>query len=187
MKRKTPLSADKRSWRPSPLAGPIVLVTTLNEDGTSNVAPKSWISMMAFEPALLAIGCAREHWTCRNIFRTGEFVVNVPGEDLVESIWRCSTLPHPRPVESAGWTPREAEAVQPPLVEECRAHLECVLVHEKAFGSEVALFGNIVAASVDEDAVSASDPYAYLRPVVFLEDRVYGVIEGARPVPAGGR
>ena len=67
MKGKVTLDLDKRAWHPSPLVGQVVLITTLNEDGTSNVAPKSWISMMAFEPPILALGCNREHWSARNI------------------------------------------------------------------------------------------------------------------------
>jgi hypothetical protein len=49
-KPKVSLAPDKRGWHPSPIMGQIVLVTTLNADGVSNVAPKSWISMVAFEP-----------------------------------------------------------------------------------------------------------------------------------------
>ncbi len=55
MKEKSPLLCNKKTWSPSPLAGQIILVTTLNADGQSNVPPKSWISMMAFDPALLAV------------------------------------------------------------------------------------------------------------------------------------
>jgi flavin reductase (DIM6/NTAB) family NADH-FMN oxidoreductase RutF len=183
MKVKSPLSLDKRAWQPSPLAGQIVLVTTLNADESSNVAPKSWISMMAFDPALLAFGCSLQHVTARNILRTGEFVVNFPGEDLAPAVFRCGKLPHPRPVEAVGLTARPAEAVRPPLVEECRAHLECVLYQEQAFGNEVVFFGNIVAGSVDAEALAASDPYSYLRPMVFLEEGAYGVIERARRLP----
>jgi flavin reductase (DIM6/NTAB) family NADH-FMN oxidoreductase RutF len=188
MKEKSPLSIDKRASSPSPLAGQIVLVTTVNADGQSNVAPKSWISMMAFDPALLAVGCNLRHWTARNILRTGEFVVNFPGDDLARAVWLCQELPHPRPIEAVGLTARPAQAVSPPLVEECRAHLECVLFQEVAFGSEVVFFGNIVAGSVDREALSAADPYAYLRPLLYLEEGTYGVIEGARRLlPTGGR
>lgn len=44
MKGKLDLPLDKRVWSPSPLPGQIVLVTTLNGDGQSNVAPKNWLS-----------------------------------------------------------------------------------------------------------------------------------------------
>ena len=61
--------------------------------------------MMALDPSVLAIGCNVEHWTARNILSNREFVVNVPGAELVETVWASHRLPHPRPVEAAGLTP----------------------------------------------------------------------------------
>jgi flavin reductase (DIM6/NTAB) family NADH-FMN oxidoreductase RutF len=180
MKEKVSFAPDKRTWRPSPLLGQIVLVTTLNPDGQSNVAAKSWVSMMAFAPPILALGCNRRHWTAQNILRSQEFVINIPGEELVEVVWRSSTLPHPRPVEHLGLTPVPAQKVRPPLIEECKAHLECVLVQHLTFGEEIILFGQIVAGCVDKVALDTRDPYTYLRMLVFLEDGTFGVVEKAQ-------
>jgi hypothetical protein len=94
MKEKLPLSTDKRTWRPSPLPGPIVLVTTLNADEGANIAPKSRTSMVAFEPALLAVGCDLAHGTARDILRIGGLVLNFPGEELAGVVFRCAELPH---------------------------------------------------------------------------------------------
>lgn len=178
-REKVNLDLDKRSWHPSPLLGQIVLVTTLNEDGTSNVAPKSWISMMALKPPILALGCSLKHWTARNILARREFVVNVPGAELTETIWCIHKLPHPRPVEAGGLTPIPAASVKPPRIEECRAHLECVLDRHIAYGDEVILLGQIVSVSVDSAACDAADAYAQMRMLFFLEDATYGVIERA--------
>ena len=157
MKEKVAFDPDKHTWRPSPLIGQIVLVTTLNEDGLSNIAPKSWISMMAFEPPVLALGCNVRHWTGRNILERGEFVVNVPGAELADTVWRTCDLPHPRPVEAAGLTPIPALKVKPPRVEECHAHLECVFDHSLAYGDELIVLAQVVSVSVDEEAVKAND------------------------------
>ncbi|HVB42294.1 MAG TPA: hypothetical protein VNF47_06235 [Streptosporangiaceae bacterium] len=45
---KIAFPADKADWHPSVLPGPIVLVSTVDKRGEPNIAPKSWISMMAF-------------------------------------------------------------------------------------------------------------------------------------------
>lgn len=180
MKEKVSLDPDKRTWHPSPLLGQIVLVTTSNEDGASNVAPKSWISMMAFQPPLLGLGCNLKHRTAQNILRSKEFVVNVPGAELVKIVWSSHKLPHPRPVEALGLTPIPSLRVGPPRIEECKAHLECVLAQHLVYGDEVILLGQIVAVSVDEKALAAGDPYAYLRMFVFLENGSYGIVERAQ-------
>jgi len=176
MIEKIDLNPDKRTWHPSPLLGQIVLVTTLNRDGTSNLAPKSWISMMAFDPPIVALGCNLKHWTARNILERGEFVINVPGVELVQAVWKSSELPHPRPVEAAGLTPVPAVKVKPPRIAECKAHLECALDRHLSYGDEVVLLGRILAVSVDRQAYQARDPYEYLRLLVYLEDGAYGVI-----------
>jgi flavin reductase (DIM6/NTAB) family NADH-FMN oxidoreductase RutF len=180
MPEKVALALDKHTWHPSPLLGQIVLVTTCNADGTSNIAPKSWISMMAFDPPLLALGCNHQHWTARNILQRHAFVVNVPGAELAAAVWQVQHLPHPRPVEAAGLTSLPALTVAPPRVAECKAHLECTLVQHLSFGDELMLLGQIVALSVDQPALIADDPYAYLRMLVFLEQEKYGVIEQAQ-------
>jgi flavin reductase (DIM6/NTAB) family NADH-FMN oxidoreductase RutF len=180
MKEKLDFDLDKRTWHPSPLPGQIVLVTTLNPDGVSNIAPKSWISMMAFKPSILALGCNLKHWTAQNILAREEFVVNVPGMELAETIWRSHDLPHPRPVEAAGLTPIPALRVKPPRIEECKAHLECMLDQHITYGDEVILLGQIVALSVDKDACDSADGYAQMQMLFFLEQATYGVIERAR-------
>ncbi len=177
MKTKVDFSPDKRTWQPSPLAGQIVLVTTLNEDGTSNIAPKSWVSMMAFEPPILALGCNLKHSTAKNILRSGEFVVNMPGEELIDTIWASHKKPHPRSVESIGLSSIRATRLGPPRVEECKAHFECRLVKHISFGQEIMLIGQIEACSMDEALRESTDPYASLRIPFFLEKNCYGVIK----------
>lgn len=174
---KINLALDKHAWHPSPLAGQVVLVTTRNADGQSNIAPKSWVSMMAFDPPVLALGCNLGHVTAQNILRQGEFVVNVPGAELAGHTWQISSLPHPRPVEAAGLTPIPAQIVSPPVVEECKAHLECRLVKQVDFGAEVVFFGEILAVSIDADVARSPDPYHALQMFFFLENGRYGVIE----------
>lgn len=179
---KTSLALDKRLWRPSPLIGQIVLVTTLNEDGQSNVAPKSWVSMMAFTPPTVVVGCNIHHWTARNALRSKEFVINVPGDRLAGTVWSSHALPHPRPVSALGLSELPAEVVAPPRIAECAAHLECLLHQHVLFGEEIMLVAEIVAASIDSAVPEATDPYAALRLIVYLEAGKFGVVEAARQV-----
>ena len=177
---KVELSGAATGWHPPPLVGQVVLVTTCNKDGTTNIAPKCWASMVASNPPHLAFNCNRGHWTAQNVLRSREFVVNLPGVELANRVWRVSQLPHPRPVEAAGFTALPAGRVKPPRIAECRAHLECTLVAHKDFGQEVWLLGRIVAASADPEVASADDPFAVMRSFVYLAPGTYGIIGGAR-------
>lgn len=131
---------------------------------------------MAFGPSLIALGCNSKHWTAKNILRSGEFVINIPGADLVDAVWEAGYRDHPRPVESLGLTPIPSIKVKPPRVGECRAHLECVLDKHFAYGDEIIILGRVVATSIDEEALKAKDPYEYLKMLVFLEDGTFGTV-----------
>jgi flavin reductase (DIM6/NTAB) family NADH-FMN oxidoreductase RutF/uncharacterized protein YciI len=183
---KIAFPADKADWHPSVLPGPIVLVSTVDARGEPNIAPKSWISMMAFHGPVLAFGCHRSHATARNAETAGEFVVNIPPEALAERIWAMPASHGAERIARAGLTLLPARQVAPPLIGECRAHLECTLKSVTRLGVEVVVFGTIVAASIDEDCAASclADQYFRLRPVFFLEKGVYGSIDTAKRIGA---
>jgi flavin reductase (DIM6/NTAB) family NADH-FMN oxidoreductase RutF/uncharacterized protein YciI len=186
MRAKVAIPADKVDWHPSVLPGPVVLVSTVDARGEPNIAPKSWISMMAFRGPVLAFGCQRSHATARNTEEAGEFVVNFPPEALVERIWAMPASHGTERIRRSGLTLLPASRVAPPLIGECKAHLECKLESITRLGQEVVVFGRIVAACIDEDCVGSSmaDQYFRLRPVFFLEEGVYGSIDAAKRVGA---
>jgi flavin reductase (DIM6/NTAB) family NADH-FMN oxidoreductase RutF len=176
-KEKVPFSLERLAWHPTPLMNQVTLVTTLNQDGTSNVAPKSCVSLMIFRPLLLAMGCSLTHWTARNLRRSLECVVNVPGAELAARSWAASELPHPRTLESAGLTAIASGQVKPPGIAECRAHFECAYERELVYGEEIIFLLRVVGATIDQDVLEAPDPYALMRPFAFLEEKLYGVLE----------
>jgi flavin reductase (DIM6/NTAB) family NADH-FMN oxidoreductase RutF/uncharacterized protein YciI len=187
MRAKVAFPADKVDWHPSVLPGPLVLVSTVDASGEPNIAPKSWISMMAFRGPVLAFGCQRSHATARNAEEAGEFVVNFPPEALVERIWVMPASHGTERIRRSGLTLLPASRVAPPLIGECKAHLECKLESITRLGQEVVVFGRIVAASIDEDCVGSclADQYFRLRPVFFLEEGVYGSLDAAKRIGPG--
>jgi flavin reductase (DIM6/NTAB) family NADH-FMN oxidoreductase RutF/uncharacterized protein YciI len=183
---KVPFDVDKATWHPSVLPGQVVLVTTVDEDGQPNLAPKSWVTMAAFGGPILAFGCTERHRTLRNAEATREFVVNVPSEALAERTWALVEWHGQERIERSGLTLVPAERVAPPLVAECKAHLECRLQDVKRFREEAFVFGRIVAASIDGDCLAGQTPDQYfsLRPFFFLEAGTYGSIDTAKRVGA---
>jgi len=182
--RKIELAPVKSAWHPSPLLGQVVLVSSRNTRGEVHVAAKSWISMAASDPPVLCLSCRISHRTAINILETREFVVNIPGEDLSARVWRAG--------ESGGvsldgetpdWALAPALKVTPPQLKECKAHLECVLdASHRLNTEEIALFGRILSVSVDEALLQGSpeERYRHLRPLLFLEEGLYGCLDSAR-------
>lgn len=183
---KVAFSPEKQDWHPSVLPGPIVLVSTVDEQGEPNIAPKSWVSMAAFHGPVLTFGCDRSHATARNTEAVGEFVVNVPPEALVERIWAMPASHGAERIRRSGLSLLPATRVRPPLVEQCKAHLECTLESITHLGEEMVIFGRIVAASIDSDCQTSrlADQYSRLRPLFFLENGVYGSIDTAKRIRA---
>ena len=155
---KADISCDKHEWSPSPLLGQVVLVTTIHPDGTPNVAPKSWVSMVAFgPPPVVMFGCNHQHRTARNALGTGEFVINVPGVDLMEASWAVGADVSAEGLDRFhrnGLTALPAIRVRPPRIEECLAHLECEVEGSRDWKEEVAIFGRVVAVSMNTDLLA---------------------------------
>jgi flavin reductase (DIM6/NTAB) family NADH-FMN oxidoreductase RutF len=171
VKRELPI--DKRLWQPSPLPGQIVLVSTVAADGTPNVAPKSWVTMVAFDGPRVAFGCNVTHTTYRNVEATRAFVLNVVPAALADRVWELSDRHGAERLAASGLTLASSVAVAAPRVSECTAHLECTLDEIKAWGDEVLIFGSVVA-------VASEGGYDTLDPVFFLEDGLYAALDAPR-------
>lgn len=141
---------------------PVVLVSTLNEDGSPNLAPMSsawWLG----RSCMLGFGARSQ--TPANILRTGQCVLNLPSVDQVDAVNRLARTTGSRPVpphkvgmgyrhvkdkfREAGLTPVESESVVPPRVLECPVQLEAVLEASLPLAQRDAdRRGNLVALEV---------------------------------------
>jgi len=173
--KKVEISTNKKEWHPSPLVDQIVLVSTLEKDGTPNVATKSWTSMVAIgPPPIIMFGCNVEHATAKNIFNRGEFVINIPSDDLLATCWVVGSDPQIRGADrfkNNGLTPLPGNKIQTPHVGECKAHIECVLDSTKKWEKEIVFFGKIVSVSLNAELLEgdSNDRYCKLAPLFYLD------------------
>jgi flavin reductase (DIM6/NTAB) family NADH-FMN oxidoreductase RutF len=119
------------------LGTPVVLISTRNADGTTNLAPISSAWWMG-KTAVIGIG-TRSH-TVENLRREGECVLSVPSVDLVTEVNRLALTTGSDPMPGykdvmgfehvrnkfarAGLTEIASEVVLPPRVAECPIQLE---------------------------------------------------------------
>lgn len=185
-------------WDLYALPQPVVLITTTDLDGNVDCAPKNWVTHAGARH--FAFVCSTEHDTYMNAQTTREFVVNVPGAELVPSfhaLARLGTASWEDELKRAGLTAMPSTKVKPPRIRECRAHLECkvTLLHRTAgpkelgsekVGSDVLVLGEIVAASADAEIVGApsyAERLAMIRPVVLAPIWNHAVVERVEPLP----
>ena len=179
---------------------PVVLISTLNNDGSFNLAPMSsawWLG----KRCLLGLGRASK--TTENLLRTGECVLNLPSADLVAAVNRLARTTGSNPVPAgkvargyrfepakfaiAGLTPATATRVTAPLVRECavqleatvRAHHEVAADDEHSRGRLLAIETQIERVHVDEAILFEGEPNRIdpdkWRPLIMSFQQFYGL------------
>jgi flavin reductase (DIM6/NTAB) family NADH-FMN oxidoreductase RutF len=119
---------------------PVVLISTVNEDGSFNLAPMSSAFWLGWR-CVLGLGSASK--TTQNLVRTGQCVLNLPSAGLAGMVDRLALTTGSDPVPErkirrgyhfepnkfgvSGFTPAPAETVRAPLVAECPVQLEAVV------------------------------------------------------------
>ncbi len=129
MKKKPfPLSEVYRLLEP----GPVVLVTTARA-GRVNVMPMSWHTMLEFEPPLVGCVVSNRNFSFATLQATRECVINLPTVELAEKVVACGNVSGGQvdKFKTIGLTPVAAARVKPPLIAECYASLECLVVDRK--------------------------------------------------------
>ncbi|WP_175709390.1 flavin reductase family protein [Burkholderia ambifaria] len=128
---------------------PVVLVSTLNPDGTANLAPISSAFWLGWRGV---IGIAASSQTTRNLMRTGECVLNLPSSAQAHAVDRIArtTGTHPVPESkrargyvyepdkfgTAGLAETPSQTVWPPRALECPIHLEAVVAATHGLAEE---------------------------------------------------
>ena len=179
---------------------PVVLISTLNEDGSPNLAPMSsawWLGRRC----MLGLGARSK--TPQNLIRTGECVLNLPSNNLVEMVNRLALTTGSDPVPPhktqkgyrferdkfglSGFTTADSETVAAPRALECPVQLEATLerVHaleeddDQRKGSLVGLEVRVTRVHVDtsiqmDGAENRIDPDKW-RPLIMSFQKFYGL------------
>lgn len=133
--------------------GPTVLASCRHEE-KSNLITLAWATPVSIDPPMIGIAVAPARFSHDLIARSGEFVVNVPGFDLLQAVWYCGTVSGKDgdKFEGAGLTETQGSIVNAPLVTECFGHAECKVVSAPVTGDHTLFVGEVVAASVESEA-----------------------------------
>ncbi len=175
---------------------PVALISTLNPDGSPNLAPMSsawWLGWTCM------LGLGQMGQTSDNLIRTRECVINLPSEDLVTLVDHLALTTAKNPVPErkrqwgyryeadkfgiAGFTAVESESVAPPRVRECPVHMEGIVHDFRSFGKNVnanVFEVHIVKLHVDEKLLVGDgqrphiDPSRW-RPLIMSFCRFFGL------------
>jgi flavin reductase (DIM6/NTAB) family NADH-FMN oxidoreductase RutF len=177
------LSTDAPIWAKVFTVAPLVLVGTLEDDGTPDIAPKHMAMPLGWANRFCFV-CSPRHATLRNAQARGVFTVGFPrpGQILEASLAAGGRAKDSSKPTLAALRTFPASKVEGVLVDGCHLHLECELERIVEFGDTALVVGDIVAAAAAADAVRISDSddadlvagsplLAYLSPGRFAEVR----------------
>lgn len=155
---------------------PVVVLSSTNEDGSTNVAPMSsawWLG----QDAMFAMASSSQ--TVANLLRDGECVMNLVPATLVDAVDRLALLTgsatppayklrmgyrhEPDKFAAAGLTRQAADLVRPDRVAECPIQLECRIVARHRFESSdtsaVAFQARVLRVHVEQDLLVPGTAY----------------------------
>ncbi|PIQ23004.1 flavin reductase family protein [bacterium (Candidatus Blackallbacteria) CG17_big_fil_post_rev_8_21_14_2_50_48_46] len=152
---------------------PIALVSTLNSEGESNLAPFSFYTLISCNPPYLAFSpqlagrTGQKKDTLRNLEIHPQFVVATVTEAIAERVNQASApLPYGESeFQYAGLTPVPAQLIKGNRVKESPVNMECELVEIRSYGEEGGagnlVVGKILCIEIDERVLNqagAIDP-----------------------------
>jgi flavin reductase (DIM6/NTAB) family NADH-FMN oxidoreductase RutF len=168
---------------------PIAWVSTRSAEGVDNLAPHSFFTVAGVNPGVVQFTSVGAKDSLRNALATGEFVVAVCTEALMEKVNLTGTdyPPDVSEFEAVGLTREPSLRVAPFRVAESPVAIECRLAGTHEFGECTVVFGEVVHLAVDEDALRDDRPAIdLLRPVARLganEWSTIGEVTSRRRIP----
>ncbi|HRI00131.1 MAG TPA: flavin reductase [Saprospiraceae bacterium] len=123
---------------------PIAFVSTIDENGNTNLAPYSFFNAFSSNPPILVFSSNRRvegnttKDTLSNILKTKQCVINVVNYSIVRQMMVCSVdFPHDQSeFDFSGLTKADASQVKAPLVSESPVNLECEVTDVVTLGDQ---------------------------------------------------
>lgn len=156
-----PVELDIRSpiWSHFFSVAPLVVVGTLEDDGAIDLAPKHMAMPLGWQN-YFCFACSPRHATQRNAQNRGQFTVSFPrpGQIVQSSLVASGRIEDGSKPAIKALATVPARVVEGVLVRDAYLWLECALERVvDGFGENSLVVGEIVAASVDEQALRASE------------------------------
>ena len=134
---------------------PIALASTIDEDGNVNLSPFSFFNLFSSNPPIAIFSPSRRvrdnttKHTLENVLKVPQVVIGIVNYSIVQQISLASTE-YEKDINEfvkSGLTMKNADLVEPKLIEECPVNLECKVLEVKSLGTEGGA-GNLVICEI---------------------------------------
>jgi flavin reductase (DIM6/NTAB) family NADH-FMN oxidoreductase RutF len=157
---------------------PVILVSCGHGE-EANIITIAWTGILCSKPPYVGISVRPSRHSHGLIQETREFVINIPGEELLEQVEYCGFVSgrEVNKFEGSGLTPQSGMVVKTPIIAECLINLEC-LVHEVlSLGSHDLFVGHVVGVQLSDDILDDQGRVdnSKLKSILFTGDEYWGM------------
>lgn len=161
---------------------PIAWVVTQDRDGNLNAAPYSFFNAMGSNPPTIAIGIQSDTGrgfkdTAANIHATGEFVVNLVPEEMVQAM-NITAVDAPQgmnELDLAGLETLPSTRIKPPRIKGSPVAFECQLLSSVVTGPhQTVVIGRVMGVHIDDACVLNAERAHIDTPALNLVARSFG-------------
>ena len=150
---------SKQTWNGGALLAPVppALITVGNME-KHNVLTIGWTGILNTKPPKTYISVRPERFSYPIIKETGEFVINLPTAEMVNSVDFCGVRSGSKvnKFEHCGFTSEDGVRVSVPSIAECPISIECKVTDSVPLGTHEMFIADILSVRVSEDVIDKS-------------------------------
>lgn len=158
---------------------PPVMVTCGNISESYNIITVAWTGTICTNPPMAYISIKPERHSYNIIKQSGEFVINLPVENLAKAVDYCG-VKSGRDVDkfkATNLTPEKAKIVKCPIIKESPVNIECKVESIVNLGSHHMFIAKVVAVNVDESYIDDKGKLNLdtAKPICYSHGQYYGL------------
>ena len=131
---------------------PAVMVSLRDKAGRSNIITIAWTGTICSDPPMAYISVRKNRASYPMLVESGEFVINLPNEELVRALDYCGvrSLDQVDKWKEMNLHEGQASVVAAPTIEEAPVSIECKVTQMLPLGTHDMFLAEVVAVDVDE-------------------------------------
>jgi len=142
------------SLKPGTLLSPVpaVMVSCASEGMRPNIITLAWVGTVCSEPPMCSISVRKERHSHGMIRESGEFIINLCGEEQLKAMDYCGVKSgrDEDKFAACNLTPVSVHGFQAPAIGECPMYLACKVTSVQELGSHDLFLGKIESMGVSK-------------------------------------
>jgi len=133
-------------------SGPLVMISAAH-GGKRAIMTVAWNMPAQKEPPLIAIGVGKRHHTTSIIELSGEFVINVPGHEMLDAVRYCGSVSgyNEDKFGSGRFEFAHGRKVEAPILTDAMAILECTVERKVELNKLNIYLGRVARCAARKD------------------------------------